>query len=167
MDKIIPGAYGVHVSVATQRQVPTIRMVQKTVEVFLQLQCPRLLSRPRFFPSSWPDCALSLPCFDVTGKSLPRWRRALSQEANTVGDLERYEKQTAALLERAPPAASRNRREWQKLVVRITHSSFTTVKSCKLPRNSLLLPCESCKRSANMLYTKHLIGSEEKPRHKH
>ena len=31
-------------------------------------------------------------------------------------DLERYEKQTAALLERAPRAASRNRRERQKLV---------------------------------------------------
>ena len=31
-------------------------------------------------------------------------------------DLERYEKQTAAILERALRAASRNRREWQKLV---------------------------------------------------
>ena len=31
-------------------------------------------------------------------------------------DLARYEKQTAALLERAPRAASHNRREWQKVV---------------------------------------------------
>ena len=31
-------------------------------------------------------------------------------------DLARYEQQTAAFLERAPRAASRNRREWQKLV---------------------------------------------------
>ena len=31
-------------------------------------------------------------------------------------DLEWYEKQTAALLERAPRAASRDRREWQKVV---------------------------------------------------
>ena len=37
-DEIIPGAYGVHVSVATQRQVPTTRTVQKTVEILLQLQ---------------------------------------------------------------------------------------------------------------------------------
>ena len=38
VDQIIPGAYGVDVSVATQRQVPTTRTVQKTVEVLLQLQ---------------------------------------------------------------------------------------------------------------------------------
>ena len=38
VDQIIPGAYGVDVSVATQRQVPTIRTVQKIVEVLLQLQ---------------------------------------------------------------------------------------------------------------------------------
>ena len=31
-------------------------------------------------------------------------------------DLEKYEKQTAAILERAPRAASRDRREWQKVV---------------------------------------------------
>ena len=38
VDQIIPGAYGVDVSVATQSQVPTIRTVQKIVEVLLQLQ---------------------------------------------------------------------------------------------------------------------------------
>ena len=38
VDQIIPGAYGVDVSVATQRQVPTIETVQKTVVVLLQLQ---------------------------------------------------------------------------------------------------------------------------------
>ena len=38
VDQIIPGAYGVDVSVATQSQVPTIRTVQKVVEVLLQLQ---------------------------------------------------------------------------------------------------------------------------------
>ena len=38
VDQIIPGACGVDVSVATQSQVPTIRTVQKTVEVLLQLQ---------------------------------------------------------------------------------------------------------------------------------
>ena len=38
VDQIIPGAYGADVSVATQRQVPTISTVQKTVEVLLQLQ---------------------------------------------------------------------------------------------------------------------------------
>ena len=32
VDKIIPGMYGVDVSVATQSQVPTIRTVQKIVE---------------------------------------------------------------------------------------------------------------------------------------
>ena len=34
VDQIIPGAYGVDVSVATQRQVPTIRTVQKIVDFF-------------------------------------------------------------------------------------------------------------------------------------
>ena len=34
----------------------------------------------------------------------------------TKDDLERYEKQTATILERAPSAVSRNKREWQKLV---------------------------------------------------
>ena len=38
VDQIIPGAYGVEVSVATQSQVPTIRTVQNSVEVLLQLQ---------------------------------------------------------------------------------------------------------------------------------
>ena len=38
MDQIIPGTHGVDVSVATQRQVPTIRTVQKIEEVLLQLQ---------------------------------------------------------------------------------------------------------------------------------
>ena len=37
---------------------------------------------PRYFPSSWPDTApLSLLAFDATGKSLPRWRLAMAQEA--------------------------------------------------------------------------------------
>ena len=38
VDQINPGAFGVDVSVATQSQVPTIRTVQKIVEVLLQLQ---------------------------------------------------------------------------------------------------------------------------------
>ena len=38
VDQIIPGAYGVDMSVATQSQVPTIRTVHKTVEVLPQLQ---------------------------------------------------------------------------------------------------------------------------------
>ena len=38
VDKIIPGAYGVDVSVETQSQVSTIRTVQKIVEILLQLQ---------------------------------------------------------------------------------------------------------------------------------
>ena len=38
VDQIILGAYGVDVSVATRSQVPTIRTVQKTVEVLVQLQ---------------------------------------------------------------------------------------------------------------------------------
>ena len=38
VDQIIPGTYGFDVSVATQRRVPTIRTVQKIVEVLLQLQ---------------------------------------------------------------------------------------------------------------------------------
>ena len=38
VDQIIPGAYGVDVPVTTQRQLPTIKTVQKTVEVLLQLQ---------------------------------------------------------------------------------------------------------------------------------
>ena len=33
-----------------------------------------------------------------------------------IEDLERYEKQTAALLVRAPRAASRDKQEWQKVV---------------------------------------------------
>ena len=58
-------------------------------------------------------------------------------------DLARYEKQTAALLERAPRAASRNRREWQKLV----DKNDALIP----PRNSWLLSCGNCKRSANVL----------------
>ena len=38
VDQIIPGACGVDVSVATQRQVPTIRTVQKIVEALPQLR---------------------------------------------------------------------------------------------------------------------------------
>ena len=38
VDHIIPGAYGVDVSVVTQSQVPTIKTDQKTVKVLLQLQ---------------------------------------------------------------------------------------------------------------------------------
>ena len=38
LDQIIPGAYGVDVPVTIQRQVPTIKTVQKTVEVLPQVQ---------------------------------------------------------------------------------------------------------------------------------
>ena len=38
VDQIILGAFGFDVSAATQRLVPTIRTVQKIVEVLLQLQ---------------------------------------------------------------------------------------------------------------------------------
>ena len=38
VDQIIPGVYGVDVSVATQSQVPTIEMIQEIVEVVPQVQ---------------------------------------------------------------------------------------------------------------------------------
>ena len=47
-----------------------------------------------------------------------------------------------------PPATGASGRNW---LMRITYSSYTTVKSCKQPRNSWLLSCGSCNRSANVL----------------
>ena len=52
-----------------------------------------------------------------------------------------------------PPATGASGRNW---LMRIPNSSYTTVKSCKLPRNSWLHPCESCKRNANIVLHKTL-----------
>ena len=85
----------------------------------------------------------------------------------TKEDLERYEEQTAAILERAPRAASRNRCEWQKVVDEDNALILHHRQVVQTTKEKLASLMREMQEKRHMLLHRTLRRLRGKTRHKH